>query len=149
MIVTNDSIKYKNVVSKKYYFYHKDFDKVYKAFFDEVMKVGYTLKGPFFYSINNVPKDEMVYGELFIPVNEDKPLDSDELNYQSYFNIENMLGASVFGDFLSNTEYTYGKLLAFIDKFQLKQVTPIYHIISSDDTMNYALIKIGVAKDFS
>ena len=60
MINPKDHIRYMNVVSRKYRSHYQDFDAALKDFMEELISINVTLKGPLFYSINNVPMEELV-----------------------------------------------------------------------------------------
>lgn len=59
-----DSIKYTSVVSRKYHFYYKDLEQHLSDFMSDVFQLKATIKGPLFYSINNIPLDEMLHAEF-------------------------------------------------------------------------------------
>lgn len=147
MINPNDSIKFTNVVSKKYRFYYEDMDKVLKEFLNDIDRRGAIIKGPLFYSFNNIPMDKNMDVELFMPIEEDKFQIDKDMCFYSYFSIENMVSIYMYANFEKNTEIAYAALLNYIDENKLKQVTPIFHVILGDETMRYAAIKIGTISD--
>lgn len=147
MINPNDSIRFTNVVSKQYRFYYEDMDKVIKEFLGDIDKKGAVVEGPLFYSLNNIPMDKMMNVELFMPIEQDKFEIDKDMCFHSYFSIENMVSIYMYANFEKNTEIAYAALLNYIDENKLKQVTPIFHILSGDQTMQYVVIKIGVISD--
>lgn len=146
MIDSNDSIRYTNVVSKRCRFHYKDIDEVIKSFLEELVNQKLTVKGPLFYSINNVPMDEIVDGELFMPIQEDDMELKEDMNFHSYFSIEGMISICINTQFERLTEVAYRVLLDYIEDNKLSQATPIFHIISGDRSLQYVFIKIGVYK---
>nr|WP_286181020.1 hypothetical protein [Bacillus sp. ISL-37] len=42
-----------------------------KDFINDIAQQKVSIRGPLFYSINNVPLDEVISGEFFIPIRED------------------------------------------------------------------------------
>lgn len=147
MVNPNDSIRFRNVISKRYKLYNKDIAEVMEAFLTEVSKININIKGPLFYSINDVPNNDIMEMEFFISIKEDKAEVYDDMDFHSYFSIENMISESIFEDFEKNTEITYAILNKYLKQNKLIQVTPIFHVISGDQTLQYALIKIGVSEN--
>lgn len=145
MINSNDAIRYTNVVSKKYRFHYLDMKEVIEDFLQSIARQKLTIKGPLFYSINNVPLDEWVVGELFMPIKEDEIMREDNLSFQSYFYIESMVSHCLFTRFEEFTQVSYRILLDFIEHQGLTQTTPIFHVLSGDETLQYVFIKIGTA----
>lgn len=144
MINPKDYIRYINVVSRKYRSHYQDFDDALKDFVEELVSINVTLKGPLFYSINNVPMEEMVNLEFFMPIEEDSIIQED-LQFHSYYSIEDMVSITIYNNIKQETEIAYKLLLEYIEENQLQQATPIYHIISGDDEFQYMMIKIGIA----
>lgn len=144
MINPEDYIRYRNVISRKYQFYYKEMEKVLQEFVEDIVKVGATIKGPLFYSIHNVPHDEVLYAEIFMPVEEDRVKVMDDMQFHSYYSIEDMISICVFGDFATKTEFAYRMLIDYIEEHKLAQTTPIYHVVSGDESFSYMLIKTGV-----
>ncbi|UFT99209.1 DUF5085 family protein [Radiobacillus kanasensis] len=146
MINPNDSIRYTNVISRKYEFQYQELENVFNDFVQEVIHLGATIKGPLFYSVNNVPMDEVLLSEFFIPIHEDDLVVPEDMRFHSYFSVENMISIYVHNHFETKTEVAYRLLLDYISDNELEQVTPIFHVISGDHSMQYAMIKIGVQK---
>lgn len=144
MINPKDYIRYMNVVSRKYRSHYQDLDEALKDFMEELVSMNVTLKGPLFYSINNVPMDEMVNFEFFMPIEKDSIIQED-LQFHSYYSIEDMVSITIYNNIKQETEIAYKLLLEYIEENQLQQATPIYHIISGDDEFQYMMIKIGIA----
>lgn len=85
MIIEGQSIAYTNVVSKEYYFHYEDMEEAIEHFMSEIATENLTVKGPMFYALKNIPSDENMYVELFMPVNEDKIPASETLQFRSYY----------------------------------------------------------------
>ena len=145
MINPDDSIRLTNVLSKAYSCHYVDIDKAAEVFLDEVIKRGATPKGPLFYSLENVPSDERVRGELFMPVEESYIKTSGDMYFHSYFNIEDMISICVHTDMEQNTEVAYFMLLAHMEEVGLRPTTPFFHVVGGDDSFQYVFIKVGVA----
>lgn len=134
-----------NVVSRKYRSHYQDLDEALKDFMEELISINVTLKGPLFYSINNVPMDELVNFEFFMPIEENSISQSEDLQFHSYYSIEDMVSIIIHNNIEQETEIAYKLLLEHIEENQLQQATPIYHMISGDRDFQYVIIKIGVA----
>lgn len=145
MIFLKDNIRYENVLSKNYEFYYKDMSANLEAFLGEIKTMGVHPKGPVFYALNNVPKDERMKVEFFLPVREE--IDAGEgMKFHSYYSVENMMSMRILGDFERKTEETYSAMLQFMQQADLIQITPPYHIIDRVGNQNFVTIKIGYLK---
>ncbi|MCS0542718.1 DUF5085 family protein [Aeromonas veronii] len=149
MINPSDSIRFTNVVSKKYRFHYHEMKTVMNGFFQDVAKLGVRMKGPFFYSINNVPMDEMVDAELFMRIREDALPEQEQFEFHSYFSIEDMASILLHMEFEKNTQVAYHMILTYFEESNLRQVTPIFHLVSGDENFRYMFIKIGYAPKVS
>lgn len=148
MINPNDHIRFSNVVSRKYQFHYHNMDEVMTDFLNDIINIKASIKGPLFYSINNIPLDEIVYAEFFMPLEEDDRLEiMDDMSFHSYFSIEEMISCCLFQNFERDTEFAYKKLLDYMEQNGQTQVTPIFHVISGDETLQYMIIKIGISKE--
>lgn len=143
-INSNDFIKKSNVVSKQYVFNYKDIEKVIVDFCNTIKRNNLTPKGLCFYSIYNVPLDENMVTEFYMEVEEKIIYELDDLKYQSYFSIDNMISTCIYGDFYTKTEEAYYSLIKYMEKNQLIQSTPIFNVISGDRDLQYTFIKVGV-----
>ena len=68
------------------------------AFLEEVRKAGYTLRGPFFYTINSkLEENQDVLMELFIPVEEEYIEDAlpEDFLYHSLFQVLNTVSTRI------------------------------------------------------
>ncbi|MFS0864996.1 DUF5085 family protein [Fredinandcohnia sp. 179-A 10B2 NHS] len=149
MINPYDSIRYSNVLSSGYRCHYKDLNQTVETFLNKVIKQEATPKGPLFYSLTNVPKDEIVQGILYMPIEESYIESSGDLYFHSYFSIEDMISLCIHTDIERNTEVAYHMLLTHIEEVQLRPATPFFHVVSGDDTFQYVFIKIGVAEALS
>lgn len=146
MINTHDYIRLTNIISKKYYFNYKDFENVMKEFLNNINTLKLNINGFPFYSINMFPTvNENVSMEFFISVKESYVEVPKDMAFHSYFSIENMISTNVFNDYEKNSEEVYLKLESFIEENKLEQTTPFFNVISGDETLQYAFLKVGVA----
>lgn len=146
MVIAQDSIKHRNVLSRKYRFHYKEFKKYMEHFLNDVFTLKVEIKGPLFYSLHNIPTDEMMNVEFYMPVVQDSVTELQDMNFHSYFSIDNMISTLDLVNEEASTEVSYTKLLHYIEQNHLTQATPIFHIISGDQSLQYVLIKIGVSE---
>lgn len=145
MINTQDYIRLTNVISQKYYFNYKDFENIMKEFLNEINDLKVNIKGLPFYSINMIPTiNENVGMEFFISVEENYVDVTEDMNFHSYFSIENMISITVFNDYEKNSEKAYSELERFMEENKLEQATPFFNVLSGDDTLLYEFLKVGV-----
>ena len=91
-------IQYRNVISRYYTVSPEEMPDTYNAFLDEVKKAGYTLLGPFFYTINSkLEENQDVLMELSIPVEEEYIEDSlsKDFLYHSMFQVLNTVSTRI------------------------------------------------------
>lgn len=144
MIIEGQSIAYTNVVSKEYYFHYEDMEEAIEHFMSEIATENLTVKGPMFYALKNIPSDENMYVELFMPVNEDKIPASETLQFRSYYYVDEMLMRRYTGDYEKLTEQVYGEMLLYMEDNNLNLASPIYHVFSGDESLQYVEVKIAV-----
>ena len=82
--------------------------------------------------------------ELFMPVYESSIPKSETMKFRSYYYVDNMLMKRYAGDFETLTEYAYAEILQYMEDNELDMVSPIYHIFSGDEELQYVEIKIAV-----
>ncbi|WP_338470833.1 DUF5085 family protein [Niallia sp. XMNu-256] len=145
MINPNDHIRYKNVISRRYRYHYHDINNVMKEFINDLVQLNVTFKGPMFYSINNVPMDEIVIGEFYMPIEEEFVEGLQDMEFHSYFSIEDMISICIYDDLERKTEMAYLALFQHIEKNNCRQTTPIFHILSGDETLQYMFIKVGMS----
>lgn len=142
MIFLNDCIRYERVLSKSYEFYYKELGKNLNSFLTEVKELGAHPNGPVFYTLNNVPRDEQMKVEFFIPVKEDAGT-SGTMKFHSYYSVEQMMSTRILNDFEQKTEEAYSAMLQFMQVQDMEQITPPYHIIDRAGEKQFVTIKIG------
>lgn len=145
MINNNDSLKFSRVISKKIYIEYKDLKGEMEQFLFDINSSGATPTGHFFYSLNNIPLDGKIAIELFCPIrNSDFKLSSN-LQFHSYYSIDNMISYCLYANIEKNVEVAYGILLKYINIYGLEQVTPFFHYFSGSKDRQHVYIKVGVA----
>lgn len=146
MINTNDYIQMKNVIEKSYQFHYSEMEKAMQDFLNGLDQLNVTIVGPFMYTLRNVPKDEMMECDFLMPIMENRLNQTTDVSFHSYYEVYDMFSLAISGDFNKETELAYAELLINIKENNLKQVTPFYHVISSDDSLKYMIIKVGVSR---
>ena len=136
----------KNVIEKSYQFHYSEMEKAMQDFLNGLDQLNVTIVGPFMYTLRNVPKDEMMECDFLMPIMENRLNQTTDVLFHSYYEVYDMFSLAISGDFNKETELAYAELLINIKENNLKQVTPFYHVISSDDSLKYMIIKVGVSR---
>lgn len=144
-VFTADKIGFQNVVSKRATFYYSEMEKNYQNFVSDITDGGYNLKGSYFYSLNNVPTDEMIDVELFFPIIENT-FEIEGYQFMTYFEIRQLIKTIIIGDFRISTEQSYAKLLTTLEENQLGIATPFYHVFPKDGS-KYVNLYLGYYKE--
>ncbi|MBL3199519.1 DUF5085 family protein, partial [Klebsiella pneumoniae] len=58
--------------------------------------------------------------------------------------VDDMLVKRLTGDYETLTEYAYAEMLQYMEDNELDMISPIYHIFSGDEELQYVEIKIAV-----
>lgn len=143
-VFTADKISFQNVVSKRAKFYYSEMEENYKNFVSGIINEGYNLKGPYFYSLKNVPTDEMIDIEMFFPIIENI-FEVEDYQFASYFEITPLLKTIIVGDFDNVTEQSYAELLATLEVNNLNIATPFYHVFPKNGS-KYVNLYVGYYK---
>lgn len=136
-----EKIAYQNVVRKREKFYYTEMESRMQAFVSDIVNAGYSIKGPLFYSLNNVPLDKQMDIEFFMPIVEGT-FDLKGYRFSSYFVVESLIKIRVTHDFDKLTEQAYAMLLLSLEENDLDINTPFYHILPSDGSA-YIEIYLG------
>ncbi|KAA0548508.1 DUF5085 family protein [Bacillus sp. BGMRC 2118] len=144
MVTEKDRLQYRNVLSRKYQFHYNDFEQNVSHFMNDIEALGVTINGPLFYSLHNVPMNEIMNVEIFIPIEEHSVIPPQDMTFHSYFSIDNMITTVDLANEEASTEVAYAKLIHYMEQRQLSQATPIFHVVAGDHSLQYVLIKIGV-----
>ena len=141
-VTFGERLAYQNVLSTRARFHYSEMAERLNDFVASVTASGGEPRGPLFYSLNNVPMDEMVDIEMFLPIRQATFKVADGLLFHSYFEVKPLLRGVVKSDFENQTEHVYAQLLATLEANQLEINTPFYHLLQSDVTP-YALAFVG------
>ena len=143
-------IQYRNVISRYYTVSTEEMPDTYNAFLDEVRKAGYTLLGPFFYTINfKLEENHDVLMELFIPVEEEyieNALPKDFL-YHSMFQVLNTVSTRILEPDDESVKEGISFLAGYIHFRDYKELTPPFFFTTISDGKVYTDIKVGVLKE--
>lgn len=141
-ITFEEKLAYQNVVSRRAKFHYSRLGEHLESFVSDVVRVGGTPKGPYFYSLNNVPMDEITDIEIFIPIQERLLTPEEGMLFHSYFEIGPLARGVVTGDVEDQTELVYAQLLAGLDSRGFVINAPFFHVFPSDGS-NYASVYLG------
>ncbi|MBO1002417.1 DUF5085 family protein [Pseudogracilibacillus auburnensis] len=144
MVIEEETMMYRNVVWHSYELHYQDFDKALADFNEKLVAANLSINGPLFYSLHNVPLDEMVDITIYIPVEQSYVSRETNLFFQTYFYIDQMLMTRVKGNFEVSTELSYEKLFTYALENNLQISSPMYHILNGDDEVQWVDLKIKV-----
>jgi hypothetical protein len=131
-----------NVVSCRSTFHYGELAERVDCFASALDDKGCDPNGPFFYSLNNVPLDEIVDLEMFIPIQQDAFASEEGFRFHSYFEVSPLLRGIVKGDFEAQTEMVYAQLLATLEANDLEINSPFFHVVGKD-VSPYASVYVG------
>ena len=147
MVVDFETMMYKNVVWHTYEIHFSQFELAMEDFNVKLVKANLTVAGPLFYALHNIPFDEKMLIDIYIPVEQsDIPKDSD-LFFQSYFYIDEMLMTRVRDNFKVKTEKAYDELFQYAIRNDYQINSPIFHILRGDDEGEWVELKVRVYKE--
>lgn len=143
-VVKVNKIAFQNVVRQRLSFHYSEMEEHLEQFIKRIVEAGYQLKGPFFYSLNNVPLNEVIEIELFMPISNDL-FSLKGYNFSTYFEISNLLKTIIKGDLKTLTEIEYAKLIIAMEKNDLEMVTPFYHVVPKNG-LEYLELLVGYSE---
>lgn len=143
-VVKVNKIAFQNVVRQRLSFHYSEMEEHLEQFINGIVEAGYQLKGPFFYSLNNVPLNEVIEIELFMPISNDL-FSLKGYNFSTYFEISNLLKTIIKGDLKTLTEIEYAKLIIAMEKNDLEMVTPFYHVVPKNG-LEYLELLVGYSE---
>lgn len=144
-VVKVNKIAFQNVVRQRLSFHYSEMEEHLEQFINGIVEAGYQLKGPFFYSLNNVPLNEVIEIELFMPISNDL-FSLRGYNFSTYFEISNLLKTIIKGDLKTLTEIEYAKLIIALEKNDLEMVTPFYHVVPKNG-LEYLELLVGYSEN--
>lgn len=144
-VTVGDRLAFQNVVSSRAKFHYSELAARLEEFTSAIAQKGYDPKGPFFYSLNNVPMDEMVDVEMFLPIRQGTFDGGPELAFHSYFEVAPLLRGAVTGDFERRTEQVYAQLLGTLDANGLEMNSPFFHVVQND-TSSSVSVYVGYSR---
>lgn len=137
-----ERLAFQNVVSARATFHYSELAGHLDEFAGAVNAAGCEPMGPLFYSLNNVPMDEMVDIEMFLPIRQNVFDGADGLRFSSYFEVFPLLRGVVTGDSEHQTEAVYAQLLEALEVHELEINSPFFHVFQKDGSP-HALIYLG------
>lgn len=143
-----ERLAFQNVVSARAEFHYTELAGHLDEFAVAVNAAGCEPTGPLFYSLNNVPMDEMVDIEMFLPIRQNTFDGADGLRFSSYFEVFPLVRGVVTGDFETQTEAVYAQLLEALEAQDLEINSPFFHVLQKDGSP-HALVYLGYAEGVS
>ncbi|TQR21386.1 DUF5085 family protein [Psychrobacillus vulpis] len=147
MIVENHQIAYRNVASKLYNFLPEEIDTALMDFDSILTSHGYHPTGPIFFSIISDPTAEVMTAQLFLPIAENyfSLPKEEEVNFSSYFNVDNLLMTRVTENYEVQSQVKYWELFNYMNEHNMTQKTPIFvQFKKTNSNRTYAEISLGV-----
>lgn len=144
MVIEEETIMYRNVVWHSYECHYSDFENIIVDFSQKVTDAALTINGPLFYALKNVPLDEMMDVDMFIPVEPSYIPKEAPLRLQTYYYIDHMLMTRVIDNHEQKTEEAYAKLFNYAIEHDLEVISPIFHEFKGDDEFHWVEIKVKV-----
>lgn len=144
MIIEYETMMYKNVVWHTYEIHYSQLQRALDDFGEKLLQAKLTITGPLFYALNNIPLDEIMLIDIYMPVEQSYVSKDVDLHFQSYFYIDQMLMTRVKSDFEVNTEFAYQELLQYAIDKEYQVISPIFHIMRGDDEMQWVELKAKV-----
>ncbi|KQL36827.1 MULTISPECIES: DUF5085 family protein [Bacillaceae] len=147
MIAENHQIAYRNVASKLYNFLPEEIDIALKDFDTILTDHGYHPTGPIFFTIISDPTSEVMTAELFLPIAESQfsiPKE-EEVNFRSYFYVNNLLSTRIINDFDVQSQVKYWELFDYMKEHNMTQKTPVFvQFKKTNSNRTYAEMSLGV-----
>ena len=141
-VTFHEGLAYQNVVSSRAEFHYTETAEYLDRFASRISAKGYDPKGPLFYSLNNVPMDEMVDIETFLPIRQSTFPRHEDFLFHSYVDVSPLLRGIVKGEFEEQTEAVYTQLLATLEANDLEINSPFYHVFQKDPSP-FVLVYVG------
>ncbi|WP_373760815.1 DUF5085 family protein [Streptococcus ferus] len=130
--VTNEDVfEARNVIRKRKTFHVSQMREELDAFMTAVENAGGHPAGPLVYSLNNVPQGGYMDIEFFLPLEEDD-IEIEGMRFSSYFELTNVIMASVDHDYENLTKEAYARLLWTLEQNHQNQNTPFYHVLTTE-----------------
>lgn len=147
MIVENHQIAYRNVASKLYNFLPEEIDIALNDFDEILTGHGYHPTGVIFFSIISDPTAEVMTAQLFLPIAESHftfPKE-EEINFSSYFIVDNLLMTRVTENYEVQSQVKYWELFAYLKEHNMTQKTPVFvQFKKTRSNRTYAEMSLGV-----
>lgn len=148
MVIENETIMHKNVVWHTYEIHYSQLNVALDDFNEKLVNAGLTVKGPLFYALYNIPFDERILIDIYMPVEQSYvSAEKTDLMFQSYFFIDDMLMTRVNNNFEINTEHALDELLRYAIQQEYQIISPIFHIFRGDNVSNWVELKAKVYRE--
>ena len=141
-VALGERLSFQNVVSHRTKCHYTEMAAQFDEFVSQVKATGSEPVGPLFYSLNNVPMDEMVDIETFLPIRQGTFPRHEDFLFHSYVDVSPLLRGIVKGKFEEQTEAVYTQLLATLEANDLEINSPFYHVFQKDPSP-FVLVYVG------
>jgi len=142
----HDFMHYSNVVSKSYQVPKDRSELAIQDFLAETFGLGLKCVSLPFLTID-ILENDMLRICIYISIEADSPELPADMHYDSYFAVDDMASICVTGDVQKNMSGAYVKLYDFLKKESRQAITPAFHIMGGDQSLQYTIVKVGYADD--
>lgn len=144
MIIENDSIELRNVVSRKYVLEDSQFPKAMYDFEQLLNDRKLTPTGTLFFSLDTFPSEGHFAVEIYATVEEDFVSQNTDLFFRSYFTVSNMMMTYYTGPVERLTKSAYAEIIQFIEDNDWALASPFFQFFKGDRDFQYIELKVGV-----
>jgi len=141
----HDFMHYSNVVSKSYLVPKDRSELAIQDFLAETFGLGLKCVSLPFLTID-ILENDMLRICIYISIEADSPELPADMHFDSYFAVDDMASICVTGDVQKNMSGAYVKLYDFLKKESKRAITPAFHVMGGDRSLQYMIVKIGYAE---
>jgi Domain of unknown function (DUF5085) len=138
----HDFMHYSNVVSKSYLVPKDRSELAIQDFLAETFGLGLKCVSLPFLTIDILEKD-MLRICIYISIEADSPELPADMHFDSYFAVDDMASICVTGDVQNNMSGAYVKLYDFLENESKRAITPAFHVMGGDQSLQYTIVKVG------
>jgi hypothetical protein len=140
----NDYMRYANVVSKTYVLPQSKIALALEDFMESLATLNKANNSLPFFSVILAENGQMRL-KIHIALKAPVATVPAGLHFDSYFQVTDMASLAVCGDFENKMAEAFNELHGFLEQEGLRPITPPFVILSGDQTLSYAIVKVGYA----
>lgn len=142
----SQTLQFENIISRYYITSSEEIGQCFEDALQTIFDAGYLLAENFFYSTNSDIRDEEEsLIQVFLPVNEQNQDNlPEEYQFQTYFQVNNLLATRVKGDSSKGFSEALGELLGYVVEAELEVTSPIFYCPQVVNEVVYTDLMIGV-----